>query len=252
MKTTLLVTAVATASAIGSSDAATISVDDQGGFAFEGSASSHTIMPTDLKAGGFDANGSDKLVVSITGERAGTSNNTVSGVTYGGQPLVQAVADNSNVRKLSIWYLDNVTVTGNIVVSYVSRQSGIGIAALALSGTAAGVADTADNNNGTATPDNQIITTTAGELVLAAGVANGGAISASSPLNPLLSSADGSTGSSTGAAGFYAVPIASSFTPAFAGDENYVAASFQAVIPEPSSLALLGLGTLMIARRRRG
>lgn len=234
----------------GAARGTTITVDDFGGFAFAGSASSHTVTSSNL--GGFDASGSDKLVVSITGERASTSNNTVSSVTYGGIPLTKAIAVDSkstSARKHSIWYLDDVDVSGDIVVSYVQRQSGIGLSVVALSNTMAGVANTVSNG--------AIITTTDGEFVLAAALANGDAISASGPLTPLLSSADGSTGSSTGAAGYYLVPNAGSFTPDFAGDESFVAASFQAEaipVPEPNSLAvgLIGLGGLLVARRRRG
>lgn len=232
----------------GSAHATTITVDDFGGFAFVGSASSHTVTSSNL--GGFDASGSDKLVVSITGERSGTSNNTVSGVTYGGVPLTQAIAVDSQLtsaRKHSIWYLDDVNVSGDIVVSYVQSQSGIGLSAVALSNTVAGVAATVSNG--------AITTTSAGEFVIAAAIANGGAVSANGPLTPLLSSADGSTGSSTGAAGYSIVPTAGSFTPDFAGDESFVAASFQAAVPvpEPSSLTvgLIGLGGLLVARRRR-
>jgi len=233
----------------GSAHATTITVDDFGGFAFVGSASSHTVTSSNL--GGFDASGSDKLVVSITGERSGTSNNTVSGVTYGGVPLTQAIAVDSpggnSARKHSIWYLDDVNVSGDIVVSYVQSQSGIGLSAVALSNTVAGVAATVSNG--------AITTTSAGEFVIAAAIANGGAVSANGPLTPLLSSADGSTGSSTGAAGYSIVPTAGSFTPDFAGDESFVAASFQAAVPvpEPSSLTvvLIGLGGLLVARRRR-
>jgi len=225
---------------------AAIVLDDSGGFAFEGSASQHTVTSANLD--GFDANGSDKLVVSITGERAGTSNNTVSGVTYGGVDLDPVVANNATARKLSIWYLDNVNVTGDIVVSYVSSQSGIGISAVALSGTLDGFADTSDDSQA-------ITTTTSGEFVLAAGIANGGTITADAPLTQLLSSADGSTGSSTGSAGYYVVPSSGSFTPSFSGDERFVAAAFQAdsnVIPAPAALpaGLALMGIMLVAQRR--
>lgn len=240
---TLLAALAASAACIGSASAATISITDSGGYAFVGSASSHTVTSANLDT--FNANGSDKLVVTITGERAGASNNTVTGVTYGGEALSLAIAADSassTARKLSIWYLDDVNVTGDIVVTYAGSQSGIGISALALNGTVDGLVSTVNNG--------AITTTTNGEFVVAAGVANGGAITAETPLTQLLSSADGSTGSSTGSAGYYTVPTAGSFTPSFTGDESFIAASFQAV-PEPGSLALLGLGGVLIASRRR-
>lgn len=239
-KTTVM--ALVAMSMIVTTASAQIIVDDSGGFAFAGSATSHTVTSANL--GGFDANGSDKLVVSISGERAGASNNTVSGVTYGGVALSLAVASESTsvARKHSIWYLDNVSVTGDLVVSYVQSQSGIGLSAVALSNTVTGFADTATRG--------AITTTTSGEFVLAAGINNGGTISADSPLTQVFSGSD--TGSSGGAAGYYIVPTAGSFTPSFTGDESFVAASFQAV-PEPSSFALLGLGlgALYVLRRKK-
>ncbi|MDT8390511.1 MAG: PEP-CTERM sorting domain-containing protein [Lentisphaeria bacterium] len=226
---------------------AAIIVDDSGGYALASVSSSHTVTSGNL--GGFNANGSDKLVVTVTNERSGTSNNTVSTITYGGVALTNAIADTSSssvARRLSIWYLDNVTVTGDIVVSYVQSASGIGISAVALSGTVADFADAATNGGvSTAGAD--------GGFVIAAGIANGGAISADAPLIGLLSSADGDTGSSTGAAGYYNGLLGpGSFTPSFSGDETFVTVMFDAVeIPEPSTAILAGLGLMGLVLRRR-
>lgn len=220
---------------------AAIILDDSGTFAVNsGVGSSLTLTSADLQ--NFNANGSDKLVVTANAERSGASGNgDVTAMTYGGVSLTKIEGSSSSIRNVSVWYLDDVIVSGDLVITF-NNASGAGVSAVALSGTAAGFADSTLNG---------ALNTTAGDFVIAAAINNnaGNPPTANAPMTQLFSA---DTGSSGGAAG-YAEATGPTFTPSWGGatTEAYVGASFT-VIPEPASLMLLATGGVFLLSRHRG
>jgi hypothetical protein len=98
--------------------------------------------------GTYDASGSDKLVVAVTGEHHfNNANGKVNSITYDGVALTLAVfrapvESGTDTTANEIWYLDNPsTSTGTITVSY--NGNNWVATALGLSNTAAGVGATA-------------------------------------------------------------------------------------------------------------
>lgn len=224
---------------------AAITIVDTGGIAKTQGANS-TITVTSTELGNFNANGSSKLVVTLSGERGGTGSYGHLGLTYGGVAMTQilATATDNAARVISMWYLDNVSVTGDFVVTFSANGSGIGLGAVALDGTANGVGASSFSQTGSSTT---ISTTAAGDFVMGAGMANGTTVTATSPLIQLFS---GDTGSSTGASGYRLLSSTASTTTSFSGATGVAAASFTA-IPEPSAALLGAIGSLLLLRRRR-
>jgi hypothetical protein len=142
-------------------------------YVFDAVASSNGIRTiTSAQLGGFDANGADKLVVTIGGK--GTSNNVIA-VSYGGTAMSQAVeawtggAAGGNGGE--IWYLDNVTNNGDFVVTFDVGQAGIGFGVYKLQGTLPGFTQAVGCSYNTYTEAYtnamQMTTTIPGELVIA-------------------------------------------------------------------------------------
>jgi hypothetical protein len=212
--------------------------------------------------GTFNANGVDKLVVVIGGEGEGngTGDNTVTAVTYGGVSMnLVGSSYNGNNQGTTMWYLDNVSVTGSFEITFAENQSGLGFGAYALNGTVAGTAATfvsTTANSGTTQHDTDmsLTTTVPGEFVIGSFARNNqpNPWEAQAPLTELFK--DFTDGSSMISA-YREVATPETFIPTFVnltnGAGGILAASFQP-IPEPSSLALsmMGFGILWFFRRR--
>lgn len=198
---------------------------------------------------GFDATGSDKLVV-LAGAASGSSafGTGITSVTYNGVAMNIATRGDTTAspfRAVGIFYLDSADFSGagDIVVSLdtgIFRANGFDIGAFALSGTALGFDDAA-TNNGTGT-NGTSATITVGSSGSFVAAVNSYGLSPSGTLTPL--------GSDQLARGYEQNVAAGSYTATFSGGNVTSVASF-AVVPEPGSLALLGLGGLLIASRRR-
>jgi len=196
---------------------------------------------TNAELGGFTASGADKLVVAFSGENhAGGA----SSVTYGGAGLTEAHRVENGQRVAHIWYLDNPTSDGTLVFDMVnSSANGVGGAIFVLNGTKAGIG---------AVGSTSVETTADDSLVVFAAVNN----SSSNPPNPsgsltLLASND--SGSSGHGSGYVQVPTSgTTANSSFTGDTIDATAGVEFLaIPEPASLALMGLGGLLIAGRNR-
>lgn len=225
---------------------------DEGGGVY-----SYTYTPT-----GFTAAGADKLVLGYINKDTGAvAGPVVASATYNGVAMDLAIQDTtgSNRVRNSIFYLDNVATDGNLKITFndsvPSNQTSWVVALYALSGTADGFADT-NSNKGTGTGAAVSVGTATG-FVLNVWSRNNGGLELVTP-SDFTEDVDLSVATSGGAlaalinsaettgAGSYATNSTGTN-----GTAGMVAASFDAV-PEPGSLALMGLGGLLIARRRRG
>ncbi|MEZ7957308.1 MAG: PEP-CTERM sorting domain-containing protein [Rubritalea sp.] len=228
---------------IGSANAATIAVDDIGTFFHP-----YSNVPSDRKwtldstaLGGFDASGSDKLVLTFGGENQTSGYDEIS---FGGVAMTRIVFAEPGGQDVSIWYLDNPG-TGNLVVD-LKAGNGIGLSVLALSNTADGFATTA-NAAGVSTSIN---TTGLNSFVVAAGERNNqSSLVAEGDLTQVYSGDAGS--SSHGSAYQQVATSGTTITPTFTSAEGVVAVEFLSVVPEPSTTALIGLGGLALILRRR-
>ncbi len=125
----------------------------------------------------YDASGSDKLVVVVSGEHHFGSWGQINDVTYDGVSLTKAVdseptvnPDKTNCNAHDIWYMDNpATPTGLINVS-VNGKNYV-VTALGLSGTALGVGATAIGADTVTSLD---LTTTADDSLVLASFSMGG------------------------------------------------------------------------------
>ena len=139
----------------------------------------------------YDASGSDKLVVAITGENGnpGDLGGNVIGITYNGQTLIKAVdvspsdpATGGHGQTTSdIWYLDNpgnYAGPGTITPTVTSNGNNYVYTAIGLSGTAPGVGATA-TVSGAASVN---LTTTGFDSIVISLIGMGGQGNTASPL----------------------------------------------------------------------
>jgi hypothetical protein len=207
----------------------------------------------------FSAAGHGKMVASFTfhdGEAFNTAPN-VARVFYDGRELTPAIVDGDNwsLVGVGIFYLDNPVTDGTLrfeMTESTATGAQFGFSLYALDGLAPGVAATgsAPNNNQSAATVS--ITTSEGFFVQEAARNNqslGGDVG-DDYITQYNFSSNSYRGLSqyqvTSAPGDYLAPINNGG----ANAGRFVTAAFEA-IPEPSSVALLGLGGLGLMIRRR-
>lgn len=228
--------------------------------------------------GNFDASGSDKLVVIVTGEHGfnQTGNGQGGDVTYDGV-LMTRIIDRNPIKAdagppvvlvddtfQDMWYLDNpATSTGLISATATTRGN---VTVVGLSGTLAGAGNTVIGARDSSSAD---LVTSAGSIVIASyGMGGDGNTAVLSQVTTNLdtemsrqengSNWDGHvTGYTNGvAAGSATYSFTDTGTPGADGrtGSHVIAAEFL-VVPEPGSLALLVVGSLMgligFGRRRK-
>jgi hypothetical protein len=118
----------------------------------------------------YDASASDKLVVVVTTEHAFgiTSGMMVNSVEYNGQPMIEAVQENTLPGAAAIYYLDNPGAAGEIRIIQ-GNQNGGWAMVYALSNVAPGVEGVGQSTSNSV----DVTTTTANSLVIA-GLLDGG------------------------------------------------------------------------------
>lgn len=225
----------------------------------------------------YDATGIDKLVVVFATE-SGFNSQTTTAMTmaFNNVAMTQAVFQQAFPNPITndngavaIFYLDDpfqgaATFTAG-VTNTAGGPNGGHVSIFGLTGTLDGVGAT----NGTSSTGgggnvSTSLTTTGPNSLVIAGIENSGANSVGTPgdrpptaVAPLTLSNNGAWGSNwgNGASGYQFVPIAgANITPTFntgTGAFIDVAAAEFLAIPEPASLALIALGGLVVAGRRR-
>lgn len=198
---------------------------------------------------GYDAGGSDKLVVTGAGERSFIDEpGFITGATYNGVRLVEAVTSNNIGYKggsQGIFYLDNPgsAGVGDIVVSFAGKANGFLGSYLALSGTTNGVGPTSVSAGASTSLD----APTDGSFLVASCIVNGTFPPTANPPLTQVFSAPGQRKWFGASTGYRTVDAAGPVTPAFAGGETptTIAAVFEPGVtvpePEPGVFELVGI-----------
>lgn len=118
----------------------------------------------------YDASASDKLVVVVSTEHAFGINAgmVVNSITYNGQPMTEAVQENTLPGTSAVFFLDNPGPAGELRI-FQGNQNGGRATVYALSNVAPGVVAT-----GQSTTNSVDVTTTSGNSLVIAGILDGG------------------------------------------------------------------------------
>lgn len=191
---------------------------------------------TDADLGNLDFTAASKLVVTV-GLKGGASDSAKLQLTYGGESMTRAAfqAGKNPLGYTGIYYLDNPSAPGDLVVNNSGGPYSMGVSAIVLTGTIAGHGETATA---------QAMTTglsTKGKkaFVVAAYTNSGGSISAVDP--PLTKVLRGDVGSASHASGYQHEPVPGTVKPSFSGSSlersSIVAVEFTPVTPANPSPA---------------
>lgn len=260
----VLAAAALTAASVGLATATTQAAP----IGLEASASTAGIAPTTTLAG-FNLGAGNTLAVLIAqegGDQVSSGVAVLPTVTFNGVAVTSSVSDNEGNQRASIFYVINPTSTsGDVVVKFSNTTNNAlhAVTAVSLSNVASlgssGVFGEPDAN----LPYNVNYTGTADGFVLAAMADNtfsgGTALSITGGnVDTYLQRIAGTSSASAGRALAYGDiatdgPFTTTFTKGTgtSGRNAGALAAFQAVVPEPASLALVGLGTLAMFGRRR-
>ena len=248
LTTKALLACIAVLALLGSSAFAAIIVEQEYFYGEADDVISGTTTTWSAASLGFTSQTVDKLVVGFT-QRV----NQPFSITYNGVAMTevtQATATTNNDGTAGIFYLDNVTLGGDIVVTSATASFGRpNISAYALTGTAAGTAASFDTG---LEPNSALvsISETTG--------ADGGFVLGVIGLNGFITA----TATVTDRIDYYAShpgvhaawlgTSSQTYTLTHSGNgASGVIAYFAPDIPEPCSLALLALGGMLIGRRTR-
>ena len=139
----------------------------------------------EVVAANFDASASDKLVVVVSSEHAFglTSFLNIDAVEYNGQPMVEAVQENTLPGTSAIFYLDDPGAAGDIKLFTANKNGGL-VTIFALSGTSPGVGAT-----GQSTTSSVDVATGDGFTLVIAGILDGGQAANGNAASPATSDA---------------------------------------------------------------
>ncbi|MGB0768108.1 MAG: PEP-CTERM sorting domain-containing protein [Phycisphaeraceae bacterium] len=215
-----------------------------------GSFSNTTSTASQTESLTFNSAGSDKIVVTIS-TRVQSS---VASVTYSGESLTEIGSITNGNMYTGIWYTDAATLSnGDLVFSPAAGDFGLrgstyGI--YALSGTTDGTAlDFGGSTTSSVTldaPEGAFVVGTFGTEANDTGTVNA----------PLTQAGTASANTGGGAQGYDELVSSSDASATYSiawvpGTSTNLVTYGAVFVPEPGSLALLGLGGLMMIKRRR-